>query len=103
MLTIGMYRKTYLGHLVLGRQYHAQHHCASEQILNLEGVLTRVMRRLVVDEHHVDDVRLAGNEDELEEGVPEVLCRVGPEKICTPYLTQPSSHPIRSFSWLLLA
>ena len=39
------------------------------------------MRGLVVDEHEVDDVGLRGDEDDLEEGVPEVLGRVGPEEV----------------------
>lgn len=39
------------------------------------------MCRLVVIQHEVDGVSRGSNEDNLEEGVPKALSRVGPEKI----------------------
>lgn len=40
------------------------------------------MRGLIVDKHEVDDVRLATDKDDLEEGVPEIARWIGPEEVC---------------------
>ena len=40
------------------------------------------MCRFVVDEHEVDDVGLADDEDDFEDGVPDGFGRAGPEEIC---------------------
>ena len=39
---------------------------------------------LIVDQHQVDHIALAADEDDLEDGVPEVLGRVRPEEIEVP-------------------
>ena len=79
------------------RQQYPQHECASQQVFHFEGILIRIVCRLVVDEHEVQNVGLASNEDDLEESIPEVIGRRGPQQICvqrtmSQYPSQPQIH-----------
>lgn len=71
----------HLGGSVFVGEKDGKHGGSSEEVLDAEGVLVRVVGGLVVVEHQVDDVSLGGDEDDLEGGVPERKGRVGPQEI----------------------
>ena len=52
------------------------------QVFNAEGVLIRVMCRLVIVQHEVDSVDLCGDENDLEGCVPQGSRGIGPKQIC---------------------
>jgi hypothetical protein len=62
-------------------EYDGKHGGGSKEVFGAEGVLVRVVGRLVVVKHQVNDVGLGGDEDDLKGGVPERQGRVGPQEI----------------------
>jgi hypothetical protein len=49
--------------------------------LDLEGVQVRVVRRLEIVEHEVDDIARGSDEEELEYSEVQRICE-GPKEIC---------------------
>lgn len=74
-------RPEHLRRDVLGREDDCNDSGASEEVLDLEGVLVGIVCGLVLVEHHPDDVGLGADEDDLEGGVPERVGGVCPKEI----------------------
>lgn len=72
-------RNIYLDWSVLVWEQNGENGASSNQVLYFERVEIRVVGWLVVVEHEVDGICRAANKDNLEEGVPQALGRVGPE------------------------
>jgi hypothetical protein len=62
-------------------EYDGKHCGGSKEVFGAESVLVRVVSRLVIVEHQIDDVGLGGDEDDLKGGVPERKGRVGPQEV----------------------
>ena len=60
----------YLGELVTVRKYDCKYCTPSQEVLNFKGINVRIMGRLVVVEHQVNDVGLGCEEQYLEGGIP---------------------------------
>jgi hypothetical protein len=72
----------YFRRAVLVGEENGHDGACGEEVLDLEGVLVGIVGGLVVVEHEVDDVGRGSDEDDLEDGVVEVVELVeGPEKI----------------------
>jgi hypothetical protein len=74
-------RPEHLGGSVFVGEYDGENGGGSEEVFGAESVLVRVVGRLVIVEHQVNDVGLGGDEDDLKGGVPERKGRVGPQEI----------------------
>jgi hypothetical protein len=74
-------RPEHLGGSIFVREDDGEHGGGSEEVFGAESVLVRVVGRLVIVEHQVNDVGLGGDEDDLKGGVPERKGRVGPQEI----------------------
>ena len=72
--------RSYLTELVFVRKQYGQDRTSSQQVFHLEGIQTRVLRRLVIGKHQIYGVCRGTQKEEFESGVP---CRVGegPEDI----------------------
>lgn len=46
-----------------------QHGSTSDDVLDLEGIKTRIVCSLELDLHQVDDIKRGGNEEDLHRGV----------------------------------
>lgn len=64
---------------VLVREKESQNSSGSEQVFDVECVEVGVVSWLVSPRHEIDDVKLGGDEEDLED---EVVGGRGPRKIC---------------------
>ena len=71
----------YLSKLVAIGEEYCEDGAATEEVLNFESIDIRVVGRLVVIKHKVDDIGLSAKEEDLEGGVPESASGEGPEDV----------------------
>lgn len=67
--------------MVAVREKDAERGGAGEEVLDFEGIEGRVVGGVVFIDHKVDDVRLRGEEEEFEGGVPKRAGGQGPEDV----------------------